>query len=260
MPENIWKKIVDDTRHMSITYRPFLLNEPFTDYRMLEISRYISQDPTARIEFNTNGELLGKGLSEALLDTSVSAIRFSIDGFTADTVKKARGLDLEKIKRNILDLIDLKNKKGSDILIEARMINFPGTEDEQKLFSEYWAQQGITPVITQLYSYPWEKEMEPVMKPCLKIRDEMFFTVDGMATLCCWDTFQYGTVGNVAEKDVLSIWNGDAMKTYRRLLEKGQRDKIKLCSRCDAYKDLPDNAFQYKEKTGETGKTQEQII
>ena len=63
MPTETWKKIVDDTRGWGITYRPFLTNEPFVDTRMPEIVAYIKQnDTTAKVEFNTNGELLSEKL------------------------------------------------------------------------------------------------------------------------------------------------------------------------------------------------------
>ncbi|MFH1223066.1 MAG: radical SAM protein, partial [Pseudomonadota bacterium] len=67
MEDSVWKKIIDDTRGRGITYRPFLLNEPFTDKRMLDICRYIKQDKTAKIEFNTNGALLTPEKTDELL-------------------------------------------------------------------------------------------------------------------------------------------------------------------------------------------------
>jgi len=42
----------------------------------------------------------------------------------------------------------------------------------------------------------------------------------------------------VNSKTVLEIWNGPVAGGYRELLSRGERDKIKLCSRCDAYKYL----------------------
>jgi hypothetical protein len=64
----------------------------------------------------------------------------------------------------------------------------------------------------------------------------MFFYVDGTATLCCWDATGREIIGDVNNESVLDIWNGAKMKKCRDLLDAGQRDKIELCSRCDAYK------------------------
>ncbi len=47
-----------------------------------------------------------------------------------------------------------------------------------------------------------------------------------------------GLVGDVKTQSVLEIWNGPVMKAMRELLNRGRRDLIHLCSRCDAYADV----------------------
>ncbi len=89
-----------------------------------------------------------------------------------------------------------------------------------------------------LYQWPWSGQTEAVQKPCLKILDEMFFFTDGTAPLCCWDDSGRGRVGDVKTHSVLEIWNGPEMHAMRALLNRGRRDLITLCSRCDAYKDI----------------------
>src|SRR5262245_6110107 len=90
MEDWVWKKIIDESRGRHVTYRPFLINEPFTDKRMPEIVRYIKQDPTARVEFNTNGELLKEELAVKILEAGVDVMRFSIDGLSKEPFEKAR--------------------------------------------------------------------------------------------------------------------------------------------------------------------------
>ncbi len=70
-----------------------------------------------------------------------------------------------------------------------------------------------------------------------KVREEMFFFVDGRASLCCWDTFERGVVGDVRTESVTDIWNGAVLGHYRSLLDQGRRDQIFLCSGCDAYRE-----------------------
>jgi hypothetical protein len=36
----------------------------------------------------------------------------------------------------------------------------------------------------------------------------------------------------------MEIWNGTVMRAMRDLLNRGRRDLIHLCSRCDAYQDV----------------------
>jgi hypothetical protein len=72
---------------------------------------------------------------------------------------------------------------------------------------------------------------------------EMFFYVNGKATLCCWDTHERAVIGDVAREHVLDIWNGAVNREYRALLARGRRDRILLCSRCEAYKDRQFEGF-----------------
>lgn len=60
--------------------------------------------------------------------------------------------------------------------------------------------------------------------------------VDGRAVLCCWDAFGRGIIGDVNHQSVEEIWLGNANQKFRQLLNNGERDKILLCSRCDAFK------------------------
>ncbi len=236
MEEKVWKKIIDDTRGLGITYRPFLLNEPFADNRMLDVCRYIKQDKTAKLEFNTNGSLLTPEKTDELLKIGVDIMRFSIDGFYEEKYnERRRGLDFKTVVKNTEYFCN--SAKGKNILTDVRMIAFPGSEDEQKLFRDKWEKIADKVEVTSLYRYPWEGQTEPVLKPCLKVRKEMFFYVDGTATLCCWDTNERAIMGDVKTQKALDIWNGDLIKKHRALLDNGERDKINLCSRCDAYKD-----------------------
>jgi len=69
MEDWLWKKIIDETRGLGVTYRPFLINEPLADHRLGEIMRYIRRDDTARIELNSNGELMPASTSSASRST-----------------------------------------------------------------------------------------------------------------------------------------------------------------------------------------------
>ena len=77
-----------------------------------------------------------------------------------------------------------------------------------------------------------------VKKPCLKVLDQMFIYVDGQVTLCCWDSAERAIVGDSKIENTLKIWNGPILARYRDLLSNGDREKILLCSRCDAYENL----------------------
>ncbi len=126
MPVETWQKIVDDTRGLGITYRPFLTNEPFVDNRMPEIVRYIKQnDPTAKVEFNTNGELVTEKMGQDLLEAGVDIMRFSIDGLSRETYEPSRlGINYDRVMERTQRFLELWAEGGyrDKVFTELRMI------------------------------------------------------------------------------------------------------------------------------------------
>jgi len=237
MEEHIWKKIIDESRGREVIYRPFMINEPFVDLRIPDVIRYIKKDSTAKVEFNSNGNFHPKFDVTAALEAGIDWIRFSIDGFTEETFKKSgRGGKFDRIVSNVRAFIDEKNRLGSNCHVEVRMIDLEITRSEQQEFLNFWRQYADEATITPLYDWPWSGQTECFRAPCPKIKNEMFFMVDGRAVLCCWDAFARGIIGDINNRTVEEIWLGNPNQQFRNLLEKGERDKILLCSRCDAFK------------------------
>ncbi len=249
MPTETWQKVVDDTRGWGITYRPFLTNEPFVDNRMPEIVRYIKDnDPTARVEFNTNGELVTEKLGLALLEAGVDIMRFSIDGFSKETYEPSRiGIDYDKVIERTVRFLEIWDEGGyrDKVFTELRMIEVPENTHEITAYKEFWGPKCSEVLITHMYQWPWtgQKREDVVLKPCLKILDEMFFYTNGNATICCWDVHERAVIGNVNEMSVSEIWEGYAARCMRATLDDGRRDLLNLCSRCNAYQDYDFSKF-----------------
>jgi len=237
MEDHLWKKIIDESRNKNIIYRPFMVNEPFADYRLPEIIRYIKLDNTAKVELNSNGNFPVKADIAAIISAGVDWIRFSIDGFTQESFSQSgRGGRLDKIVDDVQNFIAERNRQNNDCFVEVRMIDMDINKHEQQAFIDFWSQYANKATITSLYDWPWSGQTEPHHAPCPKIREEMFFMTDGNAVLCCWDAFARGVIGNANNNTVEEIWLGETNKQYKAWLNNGERDKIVLCSRCDAYK------------------------
>lgn len=238
MPESTWKKIIDDTRGLGISYRPFLQNESLIDRRLPEIISYIKEDPTARAELNTNGNALTEKKARLLIESGIDLVRFSVDAFSDEIYSQCRvGLDYGRVVENINRFIEIASEDDRHVVTEVRMIDMDINKYEQHDFVEYWGERADRALIVPLYNWPWDDVVEMVRKPCLKMREEMFFYSDGRAVLCCWDIAGRAVIGDVTRQSVLDIWNGDVRRRYAQHLSRGEREKITLCSRCDAYRD-----------------------
>ena len=116
------------------------------------------------------------------------------------------------------------------------MIDLDVNKHEQNDFINFWSKYADKVAITELYVWPWSGQNGFFPAPCPKIREDMFFYTDGTAVLCCWDAFGRSNLGNIKEQSLEEIWLGEINQQNRRYLNEGQRNKIKLCSRCDAFK------------------------
>ncbi len=257
MPTKTWKKIIDDTRGWGVTYRPFLTNEPFVDNRMPEIVRYIKDhDPSARVEFNTNGELVTEKLAGELLAAGVDIMRFSIDGLSRETYEPSRiGIDFQKVMDRVQGFLSLWDQGGyrDRVFTEIRMIEVPENAHEVQGYREFWQPKCSEVLVTKLYQWPWtgQRPEDVVLKPCLKILDELFFYTNGKATLCCWDVHEKAVIGDVNQQSVQDIWEGYTAQCLRAVLDDGRRDLIHLCSRCNAYEDFDFEKFATGSRSGD---------
>ncbi len=244
MPDATWRAVVDQTRGWGVTYRPFLTNEPLVDVRQPEITAYIKQhDPTAKVEYNSNGELLTEKTGRALLAAGVDILRFSIDGLSRATYEPSRvGVSFDRVYERVPRFLEIWRAEGHEargVFTEVRMIEMPENRHEIAAYKEFWGPRCSEVVITQLYQWPWtgQTAADVVRKPCLKILDELFVYANGNVTICCWDVHERAVIGNVHEQTIAEIWTGHAANHLRALLDDGRRDLIHLCSRCNAYKD-----------------------
>jgi len=239
MEERLWRKIIGETRGLGVTYRPFLQNEPLCDVRLEEIVGYIKQDPTARAELNTNGEFMAEKRARALLALDLDEVRFSIDAVSTEIYEKTRpGIDRNAVYERVTRFCVLARE--TNCKTQVRMIEMPENAGERDEFRRYWEPLADRVELVPLYRWPWsgQTEADVVLKPCLKILDEMFFFTDGRAVLCCWDIDGRGVIGDANSNTVLEIWNGPVVGNFRKILSRGERRKIHLCSRCDAYAHL----------------------
>lgn len=237
MEDAIWRKIIDESRGRSVVYRPFMVNEPFLDDRMPEIIEYIKRDETAQVEFNSNGNFVPRTDLKGLISAGMDIVRFSVDGHSEESFKESgRGGTLKKVHDDIMRFIETRNSLGAKTFIEVRMIDLEANKHEQQDYIDYWSKYADSVKITELYDWPWSGQETFHPAPCPKVKNEMFFMSDGRAAICCWDAFGKTIIGNVNEKTVEEIWLGEPLKTYKDYLSRGERGKMELCSKCDAFK------------------------
>ena len=73
----------------------------------------------------------------------------------------------------------------------------------------------------------------PLDLPCLIPTSALVITVNGNIVPCFEDYFEKNVMGNIAEQDLLSIWNSDRYKQFRDDLKNRKRSAHPVCDSCN---------------------------
>jgi MoaA/NifB/PqqE/SkfB family radical SAM enzyme len=204
------------------------MGEPLMNPRLGEMARKLRQAGyTGRNDVISNGLLMTKERAAELVDAGITLFMFSVQGLTSERYKEVCGVEI-----NMEEYIDnlrwlYGHKKGAQMYIKILDANFKNRETEEKQFYEMF--EDICDMINVEHLVLFSQEMESVygnlldgtlsftgesLKP-RKVCSNMFYylspTVNGEVYPCSLPGLPTSvSLGNVKEKTLLEIWNGEA--------------------------------------------------
>jgi MoaA/NifB/PqqE/SkfB family radical SAM enzyme len=136
MDIDLFKKVIDECpglEHLCMHN----WGEPLLHKDIFRMFDYAHTAGIKYIVMNTNGTLLTDKMIGKIVDSPLNVIRFSIDG-SAETFKQIRGVELEKIERNINKLKDEKEKRRPELSIGVVFTVEEETQEEVDSYIEHW--------------------------------------------------------------------------------------------------------------------------
>ncbi len=265
MKHNEFRKICKDiqTGGRVKALRFYFMGEPLLDPHLSERIAIACQMRLAeRTELTTNGVLLDREKSQAIINSGLDYLRISISSVDSCRHKDITQTDIrvdhnyDNIKRfkqirdgmghqkpflcvKMLDSYnDAENSRflqmyqdvGDECIIE-KSTNWDGYNNHDLLKATYGEKQTADP--TELY--PHLKSVCPFPFYTLMI------TVNGDVTVCCVDWNKGTKVGNAFESTLQSIWDGDEMRNFRRMQIFRKRKLNPSCRNCQILFSSPDN-------------------
>lgn len=219
---------------------PFLNNEPFTDYRIIDWIRLAKQMvPHATVTITTNGSLLKPKDTDLLIHSGLDAIWFSFNGATKETYEKIMGLSFDTVKHNIDYLLSVKPNR---LRVFTNMIETLPMQGEIADNIRYWQSRGVgsgvSPLVNRAGNVSNFAELnykplsESPVRTCDLVFHKMYIGYNGDVLLCCMDWRRKIVLGNVRLQSLREIWNGIPYQRYRCLLEQDRSRELELCSSC----------------------------
>lgn len=231
------QKIMEELPSGNTLIQPNMWGEPTLTPRFKDHIKYM-KDLGLSIAVNTNGLTLNETTARHLVECDLDSLFFSIDASTPETLMKVRGIDkLDKIKRNILMMLDIRGDKSLP-RIGATFTIQNDNENEVDDFIDFWIQKVDVVRVGTVFEDGQMTRLEVPKKrvPCGALYHTLPIHYNGDALICCLDGLAEHTVGNVlTDGGVKAVWNGEALNKVRHFHETGQYDKVPICDKCNAW-------------------------
>lgn len=231
------------------------VGEPLCNKELPRMIRHLKEmDVADQLAFITNGALLDRSMSTALIDAGLDTIRISIQGITSEKYHEICGVQLnfESLTENIRYLY--KHKKQCQVYVKIADVALE-TGDENRFYdifkniSDRMYIERIVPVFHEIdYSKMikgttvtdlWGNVHDPRM-----VCPICFYTLtvfpNGDVYPCCMESDPAG-LGNIRHQSLHKIWNGKIHTNFLRMQLEKKRMHNSICKNCTA----PDTSAKY---------------
>jgi MoaA/NifB/PqqE/SkfB family radical SAM enzyme len=258
LDEHLYRSFIDEAAPTTAVLLYYFMGEPFMHRSSYDMIRY-ARDKGIYVETCTNGDFVDP---EGVIYSDINKISFQIGGMDNATHARYRvRTKLDKAVANLERLIELRRKNpASSVEIEVGFIVMRHNEHQVQDFLDWSRKIGVDrasvidpcarnmmeahaylPKDRRYWFYDEEAFDRGVLKPkklpdneCVWIWNSIQLNWDGTAVPCCRDPQGQFPLGNVFEKGLKAVFNGEEATGFRRKLLDGQ-GKISICKLCSGY-------------------------
>lgn len=243
MDWDLFREIIDDAKQLNIQrIRLYLHGESTLHPRIVDMIRYIKTRELT-VHVTTNGMLLDREKSEAILRSGISFadhFTFSILGDTEETHNKImRRSDLKKIRANIDAFLDARNRLGiNGPVIETIFHSMPENKYEEEGYQDRWSHvvDHVKYVGRISRSFSDYKKEDPAIvrtQRCRVIQERMTVFWNGDVTICAQDVDGDYVLGSLSKQSMQEIWNSEQLSFLRKINREKRFSEFPFCAKCD---------------------------
>lgn len=268
MDMDLFKKILTDLQSWEGPKLKLLRlafhGEPFIQKNFCDYAKYaVNADIAERVDTFSNGSLMDKAQADALLDSGLHAIRFSIYSVINErhAAVTKNPVPVEQIRDNIKYLREERDRRGMTvpyIFVKA----FDTYSEENELFFKMYRDIADRVDLEKVHNATNYKHNNLIhnyynnaavethnldeftahlhqMTACPRPFMNMAVTAGGDCVMCSLDAPRLTAAGNVSHQTLQEIWRSDAAFQFRKMQLEGRRDEHPLCRGCDWFKLFP---------------------
>jgi MoaA/NifB/PqqE/SkfB family radical SAM enzyme len=266
MSFDLFKKIADDMTEFSgqvEVLRMYKDGEPLLNKRLADMIKYAKDvGASKRIDTTTNASLLTKDKGREIADAGLDRINISIYGVSNEHYTNFSGvkLEFERVLANVRDFYEVRGNCEMLVKIPGDTLSSQEKEMFLEQFSDYsdkiyiehimscWPEFDLRGVDVNQEHGIYGQEIKEV-SACPYPFYSFSINSDGLSSVCFLDWGRKMIVGDVRERSVKEVWNGERLKAYRKMFLEGRRKDHPQCGDCGQMTHgLPDNIDPYREE------------
>jgi MoaA/NifB/PqqE/SkfB family radical SAM enzyme len=239
-----FRDIADKCRAAGVPrLRLFFMGEPLLHPDLIEMIRYAKAIGTPSVEFNTNAALLDEAKADALLDSGLDEIVFSLDGTDAPTYEAIRvGGHFDEVMARVESFCRLRNERGlTRPRTTVQTIVMDGTRDQITDFRARWEPVADAVEVTCVREYHTVSgvrttDLQPgdELRPCPALWEQLVILADLRVIPCCVDINGDMSLGSIADTDIETLWRtNQRLKDLRARHLRYDYRGYPLCKGCE---------------------------
>lgn len=256
--DDLYYQIIDEaSQHLPMKLVPFFRGESLMHPHVIDYIKYAKEKGVEPIQLASNALLLDDAMQDALIESGIDFISFSLDTTDANVYSCSRKYgDLELSSRNVESLgrkcIERRKKGLSAPVLQVSTINLPEYMDNHQEFIDKWTQfVNVVRVYEQhdehggLVDPNVCKKLDFLDKrrPCRKVMTDMIIYYDGRLALCNYDWDEERPIGDLSKMTMQEAWNSAEYERIRNMHLSCEMDDS-ICSKCQHWKiDYLDGGF-----------------
>ena len=245
-------KMVEEVRQHGREHTQFIrytsAGEPFIHPAVYDILEYAVTRAGVPVTVTTNGTIMNEQKVERLLASGIHLVDISIDALTPETYARVRvNGKLEVTRRNVLKLIELKQKSKSATCIVVSFVEQPKNRHETAGFEAYWRSEGADQVvIRRLHSAAGgvesiardmrEAQRNDSRRPCLYPWERIILNPRGDLAFCPEDWVHGSVLASYRETTIRAVWQGEVYRKLREAHLKNDFSCHGFCGQCPDWK------------------------
>jgi len=233
-----FRAIVDQVARHAYVLGLYNWGEPYLHPQIFDMIRY-AHDHGISVELSSNMNYFTRQMAEMTVSSGLNRLIVSVDGSTQEAYEAyRRGGDLSRVLDNVDMLVAEKELQSSRYpFVLMRMLINRHNEHQIEDLRQIAEQIGVDgfstgaflidtsneaqieewlPTVEAQSCYKYSEELKNVWH-CSDLWESMIINWDGGVAPCCWLHREEHDFGNVFEKSISDIWNGESYVNSRRV-------------------------------------------